>query len=105
MSHFPTEVFNTSLKAYRIISSVFVERLPSFDSKRIQKVHKLHKNKDVEIFRLFWSHSEVSLKRKWRKARSFVVELIVLEFKTESLGKSTELVPKTTKTSTFLTVQ
>ena len=30
VSHLPTEVSNTSLKAYWIISSVFVESLPSF---------------------------------------------------------------------------
>ena len=29
------------------------------DSKSIQKVHKLHKNEVFEIFRPFWSHSEV----------------------------------------------
>ena len=32
------------------------------DTKMIQKVHKLHKNK-VEIFRLLWSHSEVFVKQ------------------------------------------
>ena len=38
-------------------------------------------------------------------APSFVVELIVLELRTKSLGNCTEIATKTTKTSNFLTVQ
>ena len=33
------------------------------ESKRIEKVHKMQKNKNVEIFRTIWSHSEVLLKQ------------------------------------------
>ena len=58
MCPFPTEVCNTSSKAYWIISPVFAERFPTMDSKTIQKVHKLLKNKN-EKFRLLWTVSEV----------------------------------------------
>ena len=86
------------------------------DSKTIQKVHKLYKNEDVEVFRLLWSHSEVILKQNAATVSSktvihssffrfFVVELIVLELRSKSLGKSTEIVSKTTKTSNFSIVQ
>ena len=76
------------------------------DTKTIQKVHKLHKNK-VEIFRLLWSHSEVFVKqntvmissRKHCIARFFVVEWIA-ELRTKSFEK-TEYASKTTKTSKF----
>ena len=73
----------------------------------------MHKNDDVEIFRLHWSHSEVFLKQNAATFTSqnvnqssfFVVELIVLELRTTFFDKCTEIGTKTTKTSNFLTIQ
>ena len=84
-----------------------------FDTKTVQKVHKLHKNEAVEIFRLLWIHSEVLLKQntvifssKMKCiARFSVVQLIVLELRTKSFGKFTEIASKTTTISNFSTIQ
>ena len=54
---------NISLKAYWIMNSLFIGRCQHFDSKTIQKTHTLHKNEDVEVFQLLWSHSEMFLKQ------------------------------------------
>ena len=81
------------------------------DSKTIQKVHKMHKNKDVEIFGLNWSHSEVFLKQNAATFSaknvlhiSFIcccVVLIVLELRTKCLGNCTETILKTTVQGQF----
>ena len=104
MSHFPNEVCSIFLNTYRNISSVFVERLPF---KTIQKVHKLLKNKDVEIFRIIRRVSQMLLKQnaatfssKKCKAQ-VVVALIVLKIRTKSFGNGTEIATKTTKLQTF----
>ena len=58
MSHFQPKYANISSKAYRILSSIFVARLHHSDSKTMQKVYKVHKNEDFEVFRIIWSNSE-----------------------------------------------
>ena len=49
------------------------------DSKSLQKVHKLHKNENVEIFRPLWSHFEVFLKQN---AETFSSEILLRSFLT-----------------------
>ena len=61
MSHFLTKVCNTSLKPTGLSVHSLLNVCYTIDSKKIRKVHKLHKNKNVEIFRLLWRVSEVFL--------------------------------------------
>ena len=61
-SNFPTEVRNTFLKPTGLSVQYLLNVCCPSDSKTIQEVHKLHKNKDVEIFRLILRVSEVFLK-------------------------------------------
>ena len=42
------------------MSSVFVERLPTFRLQNFLKKRKLHEHENVEIFRLLSSQSEVN---------------------------------------------
>ena len=103
-SNIPTEVDqNISLKAYWIISSIFVQS----DTKTIRKVHKLHKNDNIEVFRIIWSHSEVFSKRNAATLSSqnvmqssffrFFSFFIVLELVTKTLGNCTDIASKKTK--------
>ena len=50
LRHFQPIPANISLKAYWIMSLVFLNFCQHSDSKTIQKVHKLHKNQNVEYF-------------------------------------------------------
>ena len=61
-SHFQPKTANILWKPNWIWVQSLLNVCWHSDSKTIQKVHNLHKNK-VEIFRLLWSHSEVFLKQ------------------------------------------
>ena len=98
---------NIPLKAYWMMSSVYVERLPTFWLQNYSKSTQIPKKRSRWKFSTeLWSHSEVFLKPNpgaftLQKVMLFYIVLlflIVLEFITESLGICTEIASKTTKT-------